>query len=261
MDEERLAAILTRNLDIKSLPKFGQTANDDITDFLLQLDHILIFYHLADEQKARIFPLVLQGRAYTFYLTRPDETKANYQQMREALLAEFNAPEVQYQKRQQLHELKQNEQSIHDYLSKVEKLSQHLDVANQTKLDIMIAGLDPQYRRFIQMEQPATYEDATRKLLLKESISPPEDKKLLENVLETIQTIKNNQENGGIGHSNNLHTNHNPRNYRSCYYCGKPGHMMKECRWRMADENQYTQYDEMTNKKNVTTRIKKEENF
>jgi len=87
--------------------------------------------------------------------------------MRAALLEEFNAPELQYRKRQELHGFRQNNE---------EKLSQNLNFADQTRLDIMIAGLDPQYRKFIQQKQPATYSDAAHTLLLKEAVSPPPER-------------------------------------------------------------------------------------
>jgi len=92
--------------------------------------------------------------------------------MRAALLEEFNAPELQYRKRQELHGFRQNNEPI----ARVEKLSQNLNFADQTRLDIMIAGLDPQYRKFIQQKQPATYSDAAHALLLKEAVSPPPER-------------------------------------------------------------------------------------
>jgi len=155
-DENRVInALLTRNVDVNSLPKFGESLADDIVDFLARLELALQFYDLTNQQKARIIPLILKGRAYTFYLTRPQATQDDYQLMRAALLEEFNAPELQYRKRQELHGIRQNNEPIATYLARVEKLSQNLNVADQTRLDIMIAGLDPHYRKFIQLKQPA----------------------------------------------------------------------------------------------------------
>ena len=138
-------------------------------------------------------PLTLKNRAYTFYFTRPQATKNDYGLLTGALRDEFNAPELQYAKRQELHGIKQNGDSISTYLGRVEKLAQNLNVTDQTRLDIMIAGLDKRYREWIQLKQPNTYSDAAHALLLKESVSPPKSDDVLKHVLETVQEVKHQQ--------------------------------------------------------------------
>jgi len=119
----------------------------------------------------------------------------------------------------------------------VEKLSQNINVADETRLDIMIAGLDPKYRQYIQMKQPQTYSDATHALLLKEAISPPPSDDAMRQLLETVKTIKENQ-----CDENN---DHYQRGYYqrfedqqavcrrkrevTCYRCQEEGHYAREC--------------------------------
>ena len=188
-----LDALMARNVDISSLPKFGESVKEDIVEFLDRLELSLQFYDLTDLQKARVIPLVLKGRAYTFYLTRPQATKDNYQLLRDELREEFNAPELLYRKRQELYSIRQNKEPISTYLERVEKLAQNLDIEDQSKLDIMISGLDKRYRTYIQMKQPENYSAATRALLLKEAINPPQSDDMLRHVLETVQSIKDSQ--------------------------------------------------------------------
>ena len=159
-------------------------------------------------------PLLLKGRAYTFFLTRPQATKTDYQLLTTALQTEFDAPEIQYHKRQELHRIQQNGDSISTYLARVEKLSRHLNITNETQLDIMIAGLNPKYRQYIQMKIPKTYSA----LLLKEAVSPPELDDVMRHVLETVQSIKENQDRKPDNHTrqnwydNEFRRDSHPRN-------------------------------------------------
>ena len=175
-------ANIPRHIDVSSLPTFGQSAADDVLDFLEKLELSLQFYELTNEQKAKLMPQLLKDRALTFYRTLAVADLLNYDTLRQALTREFDVPQIKYRKRQLLHQISQNGDPISVYLGRLETLAQNLNVPDQTRLDIMIAGLDTGYRNYIQMRQPATYSDATHALLLKESINPPDD--TMKNVLK-----------------------------------------------------------------------------
>lgn len=73
-------------------------------------------------------------------------------------------------------------------------LAHNQGVNNQTRMDIMIQGLNPRYRKYIQIKQPRTYHDATKALLLKDSVALPStktDKKLLEVLKKTTELMMN----------------------------------------------------------------------
>lgn len=204
--------------------------------------------------------------------------------MKASLRKEFNAPELQYRKRQELHGIKQNMDPISTYLARLEKHSQNLNVTDQTKLDIMIAGLDPKYRQYIQMKQPRTYSDATHALLLKESVSPPKSDDIIRHVLETVQSIKENQnrgpENKGAERNDRSYQQYNggyrrdnrqrfethqerltrPGTTPTCYYCGKMGHVSKNCRRKLAAEARTAplRYSPKTESPKYTSRPKAE---
>ena len=36
--EQRIPTLVTRNIDVSSLPKFGESVKDDIVDFLIHLE-------------------------------------------------------------------------------------------------------------------------------------------------------------------------------------------------------------------------------
>lgn len=278
-----LGALMARNVDISSLPKFGESVKEDIVEFLDRLELSLQFYDLTDLQKARVIPLVLKGRAYTFYLTRPQATKDDYQLLTDELREEFNAPELLYRKRQELYSIRQNKEPISTYLERVEKLAQNLDIEDQSKLDIMISGLDKKYRTYIQMKQPENYSAATRALLLKEAINPPQSDDMLRHVLETVQSIKDSQnkvsetknhfkrETPQVKQRNNpprasyqsFHPRFNsypqkPKASLVCYYCGRNGHTSKECRVKInhtanVPQNVFSQNVSRTNPQSSAT--------
>lgn len=127
--------------------------------------------------------MLLKNRAYTFFLTCPADVRADYQQLSQALVREYNSPELLYCKRQLLYSIRQNAEPSSTYLTKLEKLSQNLEVDNQTKIYIMIAGLDKPYQTFIQLKQPENYSTATKALLLKKAIAYPT---AIDPILETL---------------------------------------------------------------------------
>lgn len=217
-DTVLLTSLLANRVDIASLPKFGAQSDEDIVEFLTKLDLSLSFYQLNDQQKARVIPLLLKNRAYTFFLTLTNNSKEDYKKLSDCLRKEFDAPELKYRKRQELHGIQQKGESITKYLEKVEKLSHNLEVADQTKLDIMIAGLDLPYRNYIQMKQPKSYSDATHALLLKESISPPrDDAATMQSILAAVEAM------GPKNDENKI------RKPLTCFRCGKPGHIARVC--------------------------------
>eukprot|EP00111_Clytia_hemisphaerica_P019036 TCONS_00056267-protein len=227
LDSVSVAALLANKVDISSLPKFGENPSDDVVEFITKLDISLSFYQLDDKQKARVVPLLLMKRAYTFYFTLPSIVKDNYKELTKSLRKEFDAPELKYRKRQELHGIKQNGDTITRYLERVERLSQNLQVADQTKLDIMIAGLDIPYRNYIQMKQPRTYSDATHALLLKESVNPPiDDTATMNSILAAVEAMRPS--------ANNRNSERPPM---VCYYCNRRGNMMRECQLRKRDQS------------------------
>ena len=218
MPTELLSAILSRNVDMRLMPTFGETEQDDILDYLQKLDLAVNFYNLQGETKANVIPMTLKGRAYTFYLTQPKDVKNDYTKLTNALRIEFNSPQLQYKKRQELHNIKQQGESLSKYFARIETLAQNLAISDQVKLDIMVNGLDHSYRTFVQMRQPKTYAQATHHLLLKESISPPEPEMMMRDVLATIQSMKEVQDrldkttsNSRTSSSNNNNNNNRRR--------------------------------------------------
>ena len=99
LDPVLLTSLLANRVDISSLPKFGANSDEDIVEFLTKLDLSLSFYQLNDQQKARVVPLLLKKRAYTFFLTLNKNSKEDYKKLSACLKSEFDAPELKYRKR------------------------------------------------------------------------------------------------------------------------------------------------------------------
>ena len=241
-----ITAALTRNVNINSLPKFGSSLNDDVLEYLQQLDLSLTFYNLPDEQKAKLIPLTLSGRPYTFFLTLPVTVRSDYRLLTNALKNEFDSPQLKYKKRQELYGIKQNGDNLTKYFSRLESLSQHLDISDQVRMDIMISGLDRPYKEYVLMQQPEDYQKATHLLLLKEAVDPPESDLVMQEVLATVQSIQQAQsyfdveepgEENTYDHKYSDHTGNERDYYRApiCYYCGIPGHIQRFCRQRNFD--------------------------
>uniref|UniRef100_A0A7M5UZW9 CCHC-type domain-containing protein n=1 Tax=Clytia hemisphaerica TaxID=252671 RepID=A0A7M5UZW9_9CNID len=208
--------VIPRQIEISSLPTFGLDPADDITEFFVNYEITIEFYELTDELKAKLLTRVLKDRALTFYRTLAADVRANYHNLKQALTDEFDVPQIKYRKRQLLHQISQHGEPISTYLSRLEKLAQNLNVPDQTKLDIMIAGLDSGYRNYLQMKQPETYREATHALLLKEAVDPPMEY-LIEDLMNQIKHIKTDKEQGDCEQS------------VVCFICKEEGHISRYC--------------------------------
>ena len=208
--------VIPRHIEISSLPTFGLDSADDIIEFFVNFEITIEFYELREELKAKLLTRVLKDRALTFYRTLAADIRTNYNNLKQALIDEFDVPQIKYRKRQLLYQISQQGEPISTYLSRLERLSQNLNVPDQTRLDIMIAGLDSGYRNFIQMKQPETYREATHALLLKEAVDPPMEY-LVEDLLNKIKGIKTDEGQDDYGQS------------VICFICKEKGHISRYC--------------------------------
>ena len=188
-DDLTLSVLKMRNIDLKALPKFGEDITDDVLEFFQRFEMIVSLYDLTSEQKARLIPVTLKNRPYTFFKTLSPITQNNYELLKTALIREFNSPELIYTKEQNLHEIKQGTDTLNEYFTKFERITSNLKIDDKMKLQIMIQGLNDFYKKYIKLKQPKTYGAATKALLLKESVTTPEESGTMKAVLAKLNEL------------------------------------------------------------------------
>ena len=99
--------VIPRHIEISSLPTFGLDSADDIIEFFVNFEITIEFYELRDELKAKLLTRVLKDRALTFYRTLAADIRTNYNNLKQALIDEFDVPQIKYRKRQLLYQISQ----------------------------------------------------------------------------------------------------------------------------------------------------------
>ena len=120
------------------LPKFSGKENENIMRHIRKMHQLAKFNGWTEDELNDALPLTLEGRASTFYNTLSTSKKNQLKMVEESLKEEFFSPEKQWQTRSKLYVLRQNDDSLDEFIEKLEKLSQLVNVDDCTKMDIFV---------------------------------------------------------------------------------------------------------------------------
>ena len=172
-------------------PIFSGKEKECVIDWLSKFNRISAHNGWDDEKELNALPIYLSNGALVYYNSLDDHIKENAVLIKQALRDYYDNQNRRWQKRTELFGLKQNGKNLDDYIDKINKLSQQLNVAAEVKTDIFISGLDDKLKNALKLRQPQNFEDAITFARLKDN-TKTNNEVLMEQILETLKTNNTN---------------------------------------------------------------------
>lgn len=211
---ENLTSLSRLNVDYKDLPTFDGT-NSSFKSFLNDFEDLSHLAKWTDEEKLAILPTRLKRRPKFYFRRLKADQKKTYKIAIEELSKMFDSRQINSMMKRELHSAKQGDETLLDYLERIEYLFTELEIESTEQIDFMIAGLNPELQDYIFLKLPLSYEQAVNSLILRQSLierravvsddNPSTEKQLTdEEKEETKQDF-------------------------ACWICNTPGHFKRNC--------------------------------
>ena len=178
------------------MPIFSGSSKENLLDFLRHFEILGQYHNWNAKQKGRTLPLCLKGRALALYSKMSNDQKRSYRLIRKKLIKRLLTEDVLHRKRVELHNLKQGDMPVEEYVKKLDNFFRELQIADEHRYYFLTAGLNPSLPRDMLLKKPSSYESAISCLNLKEAAGKVVtetvvlNKKLLEELKLNNQLIK-----------------------------------------------------------------------
>ncbi|XP_070198787.1 uncharacterized protein [Littorina saxatilis] len=216
---------------------------DELDDFLRRFERIASDQKWEEATWASRLSTCLKGRALQLYNALDDEEARDYQALKKALLQRFNLTAEAYRRRLRNSKRLSGELS-HQFVARLnlylrrwvemaEKNWTVDDLADLIVMEQLMSSLRPEVVTFVQEHQPKTTQEAANWI----------------RVHEDAQAISGKSSGSRPGKSGNAgssgpkdgkddqgHQGSSSRTDIQCFYCGKRGHVEKDCHKRQADQ-------------------------
>jgi len=250
----------------KPLPFFGLD-NEDPDTFIERLELHFTLNEVKDEKKPRIFQALMRDSAQRWYKPLDNAIKRDYARLIKEFQEFYNNDDAKYLLQQQLEAIKMTtKESISNYIDRVQRIGQRLQMTDDTTKAYLMRGLSPKYRIKVMSYMPKSLPDTiskikyahneiTEKNRLKEGDkeATTSDDTSGENEVATrlarLELLMRQQVNAVsiLSPPNTTHPDGRPpqpaqRNPpQNCYYCDRPGHLIKGCFRRQRDQERQQQ--------------------
>ena len=158
--EDALLTAFTRlarlDTQVVQLPSFG---DGELTadQFFRKFERVSNLNGWTKDEKVQILTSCLKRRVLTLYKSLPLDIQSDYEKAKKAVLAHNDAPEMKARLRNELYTKKQGDTPLEPYLERLEYLFGELQIPESTKIDILMANLNPQLSYKLQIRQPRRY--------------------------------------------------------------------------------------------------------
>ena len=206
-------------------PYFKGDESEDVNDFVKKFERAATFCGWSKEKQCLALPLYLQGDASIWLYNLSEEKKGVYDELKDALITQFDSSASHWRLRQNLDQRKQGvSEKLADYTADIRRQCHRLKLPKDEVLNVFFRGLRSPLRDFVILNSPADFETAQNLAKLKDSVSTPptatvsalETKQIAESIFENLKTLLPGPSRSvaAFEHSRNLGTRPNDRNYQ-----------------------------------------------
>ncbi|KAJ9531931.1 hypothetical protein QJQ45_003634 [Haematococcus lacustris] len=210
-------------------PSFCGTPNADAGQWLWRIDNHFDLFAMPAQQRLLAVASYLDGAALTWYRSLlSSQALSSWDSFKASFTRQFTPVNQQRHARDQLaacHQITSARQYIMEFSNHCLLIS---DLSPAEKLDRFLRGLKPAVRRELELREPTSFEEAAAMADRVDAITfdprllkLPESEPVAAMELDALQVSK--------GHRLSAAERQQLRDLGACFYCRKPGHLMKDC--------------------------------
>ena len=172
------------------IPKFSGAESEDVTEFLANFNRAARFYQFTNERKAEALPLYLTGNANIWFNTTPGLNHKTFDELAEALKAQFHSASDVWLLRQKLYDRKQlPTETVAEFAAAIRRLCQRIALPRPECLTLFIQNLRPELKNHVLLQRPASFEEAEMHAKMKESLPDPKQVDRTDEILHALAKL------------------------------------------------------------------------
>ena len=176
------------------MPKFSGAESEDVTEFLANFSRAARFYQFTGERKTATLPLYVTGNASIWFNKTQGLNHKTFDELAEALKAQFHSASDVWLLRQKLYDRKQlPTQKVSEFATAIRRLSQRIALPKPVCVTLFIQNLRLELKNHVLLQRPNSFEDAEMHAKMKESFPEPKPVDRTDGILHALAKLRKPQ--------------------------------------------------------------------
>lgn len=176
------------------MPKLSGAESEDVTEFLANFNRAAYFYQCTGERKTEAFPLYLTGNASIWFNTTPGLNHKTFEELADALKAQFHSASDVWPLRPKLYDQKQlPTETVSEFAAAIRHLSQRITRPRPECVTLFIQNLRTELKNHVLLQRPTSFEDAEMRAKMKESLAEPKLVNCTDEILHALAKLQKPQ--------------------------------------------------------------------